>query len=261
MWLTVEELSQYLKISTAKAYQLVRDKRLPFHNNHGFLRFHKEEIDNWMKTPEKQPLGSGANADVSKDIIFYRGKNVLGFKLTASKIIIGVSAWNRLPAFIEEFINRAKKAGGFLRRVDVLELVKNANDYLRLSYQLGLIDKRILSGKAKEYFPAEILNKFISYKDGSNLSEIICDSIILLAKDKKESTPDERHCLYLLWYYLSLLNEGCSIDDSYFITKEKDEHNYYPMIRHSFIKSCYEFLFGNDMQKAMIFYGKWAQTI
>lgn len=258
MWMTADELSQYLKISIAKVYQLVRDKKLPFHNNHGFLRFYKEEIDNWMKTPAEKTVTNTSNAVTPKKIVSYRGRPILDYSLTASKILIGTAAWNRFPKFIEEFILRAKQAGGSLRREDILEINTNANDYLRVSYQLGLIDKRSLEGRIKTYFPSDILLKDDNV---SNLQDIICNSILQIVKDKVESIPDERHCLYLLWYYLSLLKMNCSADDSFFMKKESEEYNYYPMIRHSFIRSFYTFLFKDDNHKAMDFYDKWMTAI
>ena len=256
-----DEVAQYLRISIAKVYQLVRDKKLPFYNNHGFLRFYKEEIDNWMKTPPEKPVKNLNKLAIPKDIVLYRGRPILDYSLTASKILIGTAAWNRLPKFIEKFLDRSQKAGGSLLREDILEIIKNANDYLRVSYQLGLIGKRKLNGRRKEYYPTETLKKLETNDTESSLRNIICDSILQVAKDKTESTPDERHCLYLLWFYLSLLKINCSIDNSYFIRKQSEEHSYYPMIRHSFIKSFYEFLFKNDRQKAMEFYDKWIATI
>lgn len=259
--MTADELSQYLKISIAKVYQLVRDKKLPFYNNHGFLRFYKEEIDNWMKTPAEKPLTNACNPLTPKVIVSYRGRPILDYSLTASKILIGTAAWNRSPKFIEEFLRRAKQAGGSLRREDILEINTNANDYLRVSYQLGLIEKRNLDGRIKEYFPSDTLIKLSSDDTNSNLQDIICSSILQIVKDKVESIPDERHCLYLLWYYLSLLKMNCSVDESFFMKKESEEYNYYPMIRYSFIKSFYSFLFKDDRRQAMEFYDKWMTSI
>lgn len=261
MWMTVEEVSQYLRLSKAKVYQLVREQKLPFHNNHGFMRFYKEEIDTWMKTPDEKLADKALKSISTKLAISYRGRPIPEYMLTASKILIGPAAWNRLPAFIEEFIVRSRQAGGGLRREDILEIDKNANDYLRVSYQLGLIDKRNIDGRLKLYTPSPVLISFSLHADGSSIQDVIRDSILLIARDKTESVPDERHCLYLLWLYLTLLHEDCSIDDSFFMIRGSDEHNYYPRIRYSFIKSFYEFLFNGDRQKAMDFYNKWIKLI
>lgn len=259
--MTVEEVSEYLKLSKAKVYQLVREQRLPFHNNHGFLRFYKEDIDTWMKTPVEKLVYKAVNPISPKLAISYCGRPILDYMLTASKILIGPSAWNRLPIFIEEFNVRSKQEGGGLRREDILEIGNNANDYLRVSCQLGLIDKKNIGGRKKLYTPANVLKGFSLHTDGSNLQDAISDSILQIASDKTESVPDERHCIYLLWLYLTLIHENCSIDDGFFITKERDEHNYYPKIRHSFIKSFYEFLFNDDRQRAMAFYSKWMELL
>lgn len=50
--LTVEEISQYLKIPKSTIYKLVREGKIPAQKIGRHWRFRKEAIDNWL---EKKP--------------------------------------------------------------------------------------------------------------------------------------------------------------------------------------------------------------
>ena len=52
-WLTLEELSAYLKISRAKLYQMSQNTEIPASKIGNLWRFNQEEIDAWMK--EQRP--------------------------------------------------------------------------------------------------------------------------------------------------------------------------------------------------------------
>jgi len=49
-WLTIEELSGYLKISRSKLYQLAQKGELPGSKIGTQWRFDRDEIDDWMKS-------------------------------------------------------------------------------------------------------------------------------------------------------------------------------------------------------------------
>ncbi len=52
--MTIEQLAEYLKISTSTLYKQVQDGRLPGQKVGKRWRFHKEAIDEWSKQhPEK----------------------------------------------------------------------------------------------------------------------------------------------------------------------------------------------------------------
>ena len=46
---TIEELSDYLKISKSTLYKLVREGKLPSQKVGRHWRFHKEAVDAWLK--------------------------------------------------------------------------------------------------------------------------------------------------------------------------------------------------------------------
>ena len=46
--LTIEELSDYLKISKSTLYKLVRERKVPSQKIGRHLRFRKETIDKWL---------------------------------------------------------------------------------------------------------------------------------------------------------------------------------------------------------------------
>ena len=48
IYLTYDELSNYLGISKAKIEKLKRDSKIPFVQIDGNVRFHKKQIDLWM---------------------------------------------------------------------------------------------------------------------------------------------------------------------------------------------------------------------
>jgi PTS system nitrogen regulatory IIA component len=49
-WLTVEELSIYLKMSRTKLYNLAQKGEIPVSKIGNQWRFDREEIDDWMKS-------------------------------------------------------------------------------------------------------------------------------------------------------------------------------------------------------------------
>ena len=55
-WLTISELSEYLKMGRTKLYQLAQQGKIPASKIGGHWRFDREEIDTWMK--KKRPKKS-----------------------------------------------------------------------------------------------------------------------------------------------------------------------------------------------------------
>jgi excisionase family DNA binding protein len=47
--LTIEELSDYIKISKSTLYKLVREGKVPSQKIGRHWRFHKDAIDSWLK--------------------------------------------------------------------------------------------------------------------------------------------------------------------------------------------------------------------
>jgi PTS system nitrogen regulatory IIA component len=54
-WLTVEELSIYLKMSRTKLYNLAQKGEIPVSKIGNQWRFDREEIDDWMKSLKGVP--------------------------------------------------------------------------------------------------------------------------------------------------------------------------------------------------------------
>jgi excisionase family DNA binding protein len=56
MWLTVKELSAYLKLKEKTVYYLVETGQIPHYRINTLIRFKKEEIDSWMASKKAKPL-------------------------------------------------------------------------------------------------------------------------------------------------------------------------------------------------------------
>lgn len=50
MWLTVKELSGYIKIKEKTIYYLVNQGSIPHYRINTLVRFKKDDIDHWMET-------------------------------------------------------------------------------------------------------------------------------------------------------------------------------------------------------------------
>ena len=58
--MTIEQLATYLKISQSTLYKLVQGGRLPGQKVGKRWRFHKDAIDEWLKTsPNPKRAGAG----------------------------------------------------------------------------------------------------------------------------------------------------------------------------------------------------------
>jgi len=156
-WMTIKDLGEYLQISEKEISMLIRNKRIPFYDHHGFLRFRKDEIDKWMITPVKDDKES----ESMKSGYIYRGLPIENYVLTASIIFCANSAWQNLPEFILKSVDLLDSIKGrdFLYRDEFDPLISNFNDYLRISCQLGLIDNRKEGERKKHYYLTEYSRK------------------------------------------------------------------------------------------------------
>ena len=54
--LSIEQLSQYLKVPKSTLYRLVRENRIPSHKVGKHWRFRKEAVDRWLDQPSGQDV-------------------------------------------------------------------------------------------------------------------------------------------------------------------------------------------------------------
>jgi excisionase family DNA binding protein len=59
-WLTIDELSVYLKMGRTKLYRMAQDGGIPASKVGNQWRFDREEIDDWMKN--QRPTAYGRNS-------------------------------------------------------------------------------------------------------------------------------------------------------------------------------------------------------
>jgi excisionase family DNA binding protein len=262
-WMTIRDLHSYLQISENKIRFFIKQKQIPFHNKHGILRFSREEIDEWMKTPATKSAGQSED---KKDLYIYRDKPIREYALTATKVLIGRRPWERLHGFIRNFMERINdvrvhdNGRDFLHRKEFSLFSNKYSDYLNVCFQLGLIDKRSGAGREKRYYPT-IYSQEMAGKDGDAQSKrIILDSVLAVVKKNSETSPDERHAILLLWYILSIRAKGLQANEGHF-RKSAGEFSYYPSIRLNFSKSLCDFLFDNDRNKEKHFLSEWNRLI
>ncbi|MEW6052923.1 MAG: helix-turn-helix domain-containing protein [Nitrospirota bacterium] len=260
--MTIKDVSQYLQISENKVRFLVRHNQIPFHNNHGFLRFHRGQIDEWMGTPVHK---KGIH-ETMKTRFLYRGTPVQDYALTASKVMAGKKSWNRLPEFIRNFSERVREiiihdnGRAFLYRKEFSLFSSNYNDYLKAGFHLGLIGKEKGPGIEKRYYPTRFAEMLSSEEDMGKIRKIILNAILDIVNEQKETDPDERHAIILLWYFLALKDSEIEPDEHHF-RKYEGELNYAPLIRLNFSKTLCSFLFDNDRQKEQEFFSEWKRLL
>jgi excisionase family DNA binding protein len=255
-WLTVKDLSEYLSIAESKIQNLVRQKGIPFYNHHGFLRFNREKIDNWMMHPS-----SADSEKIRSEVTMnYRNRPITDYVLTVSKILIGKTPLERLPVFIKKTVQktREKNKEYYLYRDEFLPSINNFNDYLRVCCQLGLIDKEQDEGRRKRY---HITPYAIRISEGGNEKQIILESILNIVQQQQETIPDERHAIILLWYFLTLKANGITPAVEHFVKSDRERTNFYPQIRLAFSKSLCEFLFDNDEVREREFLVGWNEYL
>jgi len=55
IWMTLEEVAQYLKVSKDSIYRLAQKGEIPASKIGNLWRFKREDIDEWMKRNENTP--------------------------------------------------------------------------------------------------------------------------------------------------------------------------------------------------------------
>ena len=175
--------------------------------------------------------------------------------LTCSKVLIGKTPLERLPGFIRDACSLLDEGGNdFLLRKDFEPLIKNFNDYLRLACQLGLIDN-VRAGRTAEYYLTEYSRQVCDAEGIDDVRTAIRNSVWDIVKNGKESLPQERHAVFLIWYYLKLKSE--SIEPTENLFDKGREKNYYPKIRIDYTKGLCEYIFGGDTSEEARLYEKW----
>lgn len=276
--MTITDLSDYLQIPESKIRSFIKNRRIPFHDNHGFLRFNKNGIDEWMKTPTSEltlKVGKDVAYAEDKEVseknmeiagqISYREKPINEYVLTATIIFISVSAWTRIPDFIIKTIRainetKLREHGrNYLYREEFKPFINNFNDYLRICCQLGLIDNKQGNGRRKHYYPTKYAEQI--YQEPHQAKKIILDSILYIVRNKLETFPHERHSILLLWYLLALKEKGLEPEEQHFKLDKDKTNNYFPLIRLNFTKSLCHFLFDNDIKKEQQFLTEWKKLV
>ena len=254
-WMRVEDLSEYLQIPEKKIRHLIKQGQIPYHDKLGMPRFFKQAIDEWMMTD----ISKTEEPPEEDNQYIYRGRPIKSLMLTANKVLIGPTALNRLSGFIKKVVAlmKEKENRNFLLRNEFEPLVNNFNDYLRLSCQLGLIDN-VREGRYVHYFPTEYAQKINDEVDEGTIKEIIKECILDIIKKGKETIPQERHAVFLLWYLLKIMDKGEDPVEYHF---NKGENTFFPKIRLNFTKSLCNFLFEKDREKEKEFLRKWDQYI
>jgi len=253
LWLTIKDLSDYLQIPETKIHHIVKQGAIPFSDKLGSARFFKPEIDEWMKTPWELSL-SGAD-----EAFLYRGKPILEYTLAARKILIGKPTWKRLLDFVQKMVKAVDEIDrSYLYRKEFESFTDNYDDYLNLSYWLGLIDKE-KQGRTGLYYPTEYSRRISVENDLESMKKIILESILNIVGNRLEELPDERHALFLLWYFMKLRASGETPAESHF--SRGAETTAYPSIRLNFSKGFCNFLFGKDSSREQEFFEKWDKYV
>lgn len=264
-WMTIKDLSEYLQIPESRIRSLINQKKIPFHNQHGFLRFNRQEIDSWMKTPSTSNETKAVEAGEEDSMYIYREKPINNYILTASKILIGKSPWKSLPVFIKKAVEETKeKKRNYLYREEFESFLPNYNDYLRISCQLGLIEnvgKEEQDERIKRYYVTSYARLIHAENDIENIKRIVLDSILNIVKTHKETKPDEKHAIFLLWLFLKITCSGETPHEGHFRKKTDKKDNYFPAIRLALAKNLCFFLLSGDKDKEREFLTVWENTI
>jgi predicted DNA-binding transcriptional regulator AlpA len=254
-WMTQDDLCQYLQAPEALIFELIEKNQIPYHIKLGQPRFFRKEIDEWMLSDSDEKVKS----EEEMNMYVYRDRPIKDYVLTATKILIGPTAWNRFPGFLvklSEMLNKVDRK--YLLRKDIESMIDNFNDYLRVACQLGLLDN-IRSGRFTHYYPHDNLLSISANTPEDEIKEKIKDCVYDVVRQRKEEIPQEHHAIYLLWYLLKLKENGINLDESYF--NKGGEENTFPMIRMNFTKGLCNFLFDGNQGDELDFLNKWVELL
>ncbi|HYA42843.1 MAG TPA: helix-turn-helix domain-containing protein [Syntrophobacteraceae bacterium] len=273
----IEDVCKYLQVPEKWIRSKIRQNTIPFHDSHGILRFNQQEIDDWMRVPSPPAAvhGSAQVADegrdtkiaindrIASDLYVYRGTPIKEYLLTASVILTGHSSWMRLPDFIERSVGKTKELNRpYLFREEFKPLIRNYNDYLRVCCWLGVFDKKDRMEydlRRKYYIPNQYAGK-IAKEDGiEGAKSIIIDSILNIVTSNKETIPEERCAILLLWLCLKIKTSGKKPQERDFFKDTDKRGNSFPRIRLNCAASLCHFLFDGDTKKEREFLSKWEQ--
>lgn len=258
-WMTISDLSEYLQIPENRIRFFIKHKKIPFYDGHGFLRFDKKEIDDWMKSPNEEVVLDSNNTEYQ---VIYRGKPIKKFTLTASMVLVGETPWNRLPEFIKKTVVKVKEIKrDYLYHEEFIPFLNNYNDYLRISCQLGLIENRKEFERKKHYYPTDYSHKIYLEENTEKIKRLIRDSILNIVRKNIETEPDEKHSILLLWYFLKIKEKGLEPEEHHFKISKDKPNNHYPSIRLGFSESLCDFLFSNDRETEQKFLKEWDKHI
>lgn len=254
-WMTQDDICQYLQAPEPLISELIRKNKIPHHVKLGQPRFFKKEIDEWMLSDSDENVKSGEEMK----LYVYRDRPIKGYVLTATKILIGPTAWNRFPGFIIKLSEMLKNIDRkYLLRSDIKSMIDNFNDYLRVACQLGILDN-IRNGRFTHYFPHDNLLLIEAGTPEEGIKGKIKDCVLDVVRQRKEEIPQEHHAIYLLWYLLKLKEKGINPDESYF--NKGGEENSFPMIRMNFTKGLCSFLFNGNHEDELDFLNKWSDLL
>jgi hypothetical protein len=278
-WMTLEQVCNYLTVDDKWIRSQMRLNTIPFHDSHGILRFNRQEIDDWMMMPSPPAAVHGSaqvddegrdtriaiNDRMASDLYLYRGTPIKHYLLTASVILTGRSSWMRLPDLIKRSINKTKELNrSYLFREEFKPLIGNYNDYLRVCCWLGVFDKE--EGmehdlRRKHYIPNQYAEQ-IAKADGLESSKsIFTDSILDIVTNNKETVPEERCAVLLLWLYLKIKTSGKKPQERDFLKDTDKPGNSFPRIRLNSAAGLCHFLFDGDTKKEREFLAKWERHI
>ncbi len=63
MWLTIEEVAQYLKVSKETIYKMVQQKQIPASKLGSQWRFNQQVVDTWLKAQANFQFSEGKSAN------------------------------------------------------------------------------------------------------------------------------------------------------------------------------------------------------
>jgi excisionase family DNA binding protein len=283
--MTIQQVADYLQVSEKTVRRLVKNREIPFYDKLGEPRFFKDEIDKWLRTPgrhaenreipfydtpgelgldrEENDAGVRAAADRGQQVLeqtqdfLYRGRPIRDYTLSAARVLCGRPSWKRLPEFIRQAVKKVHESGReFLYREDFEPFLNNYNDYVRLCFWLGLIEK-LREEKRAHYYLTEYARRICDKDDMQSIKRIILESILNVIANGLETHPDERHALLLLWYYLKLKHSQREVTESQFRLDKDKAGSAFPLIRLNFAKGFSAFLFDNDSTKEQEVLAKW----